>query len=144
MIYAVDSNVIIDILIDDPEFATPAINTLYQASRDGNLIACDIVWAEASSHIVDKELFKSKMAQFGISFSPMPLEASLKAGSIWNSARTTAPRHDKTMLRKTVIPDFLIGAHALECADALITRDRGFLRQWFSNLDIIDPSKQHG
>ena len=75
MTYAVDSNVIIDILIDDPEFATPAINTLYQASRDGNLIACDIVWAEASSHI---------------------------------------------------------------------PRDRGFLRQWFSNLDIIDPSKQHG
>ena len=66
MIYAVDSNVTIDILIDDPEFATPAINTLYQASRDGNLIACDIVWAEASSHIVDKELFKSKMAQFWI------------------------------------------------------------------------------
>ena len=35
---------------------------------------------------------------------------------------------------------FLIGAHALECADALITRDRGFMRKWFSDLQIIDPS----
>ena len=36
--------------------------------------------------------------------------------------------------------DFLIGAHALECADALVTRDRGFMRRWFSDLKIVDPS----
>ena len=35
----------------------------------------------------------------------------------------------------------MVGAHALEFADALITRDRGFLRKWFKALKIIDPSK---
>ena len=42
----------------------------------------------------------------------------------------------------TNIISFLVGAHALECADALITRDRGFMRQWFSGLTVIDPSAQ--
>ena len=140
MTYAVDSNVIIDVLIDDPEFATPAIDTLYRASLEGSLIACDVVWAEASSHITDKELFKSKMSEFGISFSPMTAEAALKAGSLWNDARKDQKRRERTS-RQEVIPDFLIGAHALECADALITRDRGFLRKWFKTLKIIDPSR---
>ena len=36
----------------------------------------------------------------------------------------------------------MVGAHALEFADALITRDRGFLRKWFKALKIIDPSKR--
>jgi hypothetical protein len=37
------------------------------------------------------------------------------------------------------VPDFLVGAHALERADALLTRDRGFYRRYFKGLRIIEP-----
>jgi hypothetical protein len=39
-----------------------------------------------------------------------------------------------------VIADFLIGAHAFEQADRLLTRERGFHRMAFDGLVIVDPS----
>ena len=81
------------------------------------------------------------MTALGIGFSPMPQVAALRAGEMWNRARTSQKK-TKDVPRQAFVPDFLIGAHALECADALITRDRGFLRKWFSGLRIIDPTEE--
>lgn len=140
MTYAVDSNVILDVLYDDPTFAQASIDALTRASQGGKLMACEVVWAEASSAFADASLFKTKMADFGIAFSPMTESASLRAGQIWKSARLKRKVSARNK-RQQVIPDFLIGAHALEMADALITRDRGFLRVYFDTLEIIDPAQ---
>ena len=143
MTYAVDSNVIIDILIDDPDYAPLAVEALSRASRDGNLIACDVVWAEASSHFTDKVQFRKVMSDFGIAFSAMSDSAAIKAGELWNNSRREDKRRGK-IARTAITPDFMVGAHALEFADALITRDRGFLRKWFKTLKIVNPSERSG
>jgi len=42
--------------------------------------------------------------------------------------------------RSRIVSDFLVGAHALEQADRLLTRDRGFYRTAFEDLTILDPT----
>ncbi len=135
MTYAVDTNIILDIFFDDPAYAQCDIDFLNSLSTFDDLIACDVVWAEASAAFADKAAFRRQMAAFGIAYSPMPEAAAVRAGEIWKIARRAKPAG-----RTAIIPDFLIGAHAVECADALITRDRGFTRKWFADLRICDPS----
>ena len=139
MIYALDTNVIYDILLADQEFGPSSRDFVKGISIDDSLVACDVVWAEASAGFPDKTAFTRQMAALGINFSPMPESAAIRAGEIWKKARLEAAER-KEKLRLAIVPDILVGAHALECADALITRDRGFMRRYFTKLKVIDPS----
>jgi len=140
MTYAVDSNVILDILYNDSRYAQMSIDVPTKVSAAGDLIACDVVWAEASAHFADKTKFRKAMSDFGIAFSPMSADAAIEAAELWSDSRREDKRRDKSS-RTAITPDFMVGAHAFEHADALISRDRGFLRKWFKTLKIIDPSK---
>ena len=138
MLYAIDTNVIFDILLADPVFGPASRDLLADLfDHDVSLVACDVVWAEASAGFPDKVAFRRQMSALGIGFSPLSETAAVCAGELWRNARNSM---EKPLGRQVVVPDFLIGAHAQECADALITRDRGFMRTWFADLRIVDPS----
>ena len=73
------------------------------------------------------------LAACQIVHDPLSIDAALEAARIMRGyARNKGPR-------ERVAPDFLIGAHAIKQADALVTTDAGFFRHYFDGLKVMVP-----
>ena len=136
MITAVDTNVLLDIFTNDPAFGLGSASALRNCLAEGALVACDVVWAETLSVFPTDRQIENVMAELQIAFSPTPAKAAARAGRLWRMARES-----KTPRRERVVADFLVAAHAAECADRLLTRDRGFYRAHFKGLALVDPQR---
>ena len=136
---AVDASVLLDVLAADKQFGDASREALRSAYDSGALIAGDVVWAEVRAHFTNDDSFRGAMDLLGVVFDPIPSDAACLAGRLWRQSRKRgAPRN-------RIVPDFLVGAHALYRADALLSRDRGFYRRYFAELSVVDPSRdQHG
>jgi len=134
MITALDTNVLVDVLQAVPAFGRGSIAALALAADRGSLVVCDVVWSEVSSAFDDFDEGRRILEHFGVAFSPMLPVSAERAGRSWRVYRRAGGP------RERMIADFLIAAHALEQADALLTRDRGFAQAYFGELSITDPS----
>ena len=136
MITAVDSSVILDVLTGDPGNAAASLAALRKASREGRLIVSESVIAEVRPAFETSALFEEFLGDWGLEFMPSTLRSSIRAGEMLRQMLARKKRQEGRIL-----PDFLIGAHALEHADRLLARDRGFLRDYFTELALWDPSR---
>ena len=136
MITAVDSSVILDVLTGDPGTASASLSALRKASQEGRLIVSESVVAEVRPAFESNALFEEFLGDWGLEFTPSTLRSSIRAGEMLQQMLTRKKRQEGRIL-----PDFLIGAHALEHADRLLVRDRGFLRDYFTELALWDPSR---
>ena len=135
MITAIDTNILIDIFGADPKHGIRSKDALQSCIQLGSIIACDVVWAEVTALFPRTTMAQEALKALGVGYSPLDVEASLKAGQLWKVYR------NKGGTRTRMVADFLIGAHAFHQADALLTRDRGFYRSGIPSLNIIDPSR---
>ncbi len=134
MVTAVDTNIFLDVFLDDPQYGRASFSALSKALSDGDVVASDVVWAETGAAFDDKAKFVAVMARLGVKFVPMSQNAATRAAELWRLAKSR-----KAMPPKRVVADFLVGAHAEECADCFLTRDKGFYRDYFANLNVIEP-----
>ena len=134
MITAVDTNVLIDVFRADPVHTERSAHALRKCIREGKLVVCDIVWAELAALFPSPDDLASQMASLDVGFMPMTCEAATLAGSLWHRYR------ERNSSRVRVIADFLIASHAQTQCDRLLTRDRGFYRDYFADLAVLDPT----
>lgn len=118
----------------DPDFGPLSSEAVRRCRAEGSLIACGVVWAEVAGGFHEEAAASDALSRIGVGFSPLDAETALAAGHSWAIYRQQGGA------RERVIADFLIGAHALASAERLLTRDRGFYRRYFAELDLVDPS----
>ena len=134
MVTAVDTNVLLHVFTNAPEFGLASAECLRRCLREGTVIACDVVWAETAAAFRQERALMTAMDRLGIAFSPLERPAAIQAGECWAVYRAAGGS------RERVLADFLVAAHALHQADRLLTRDRGFYRRCFKQLAVLDPS----
>jgi predicted nucleic acid-binding protein len=135
MITALDTNVLLDILTGNPEYVELSTSVLLSQASRGALIISNIVFAElAAAFHGDMGKLELFLSDAGIMRVSEIQETLALAGRNWRIYRQGGGT------RQRILPDFLIGAHAQHQADCLLTRDRGFYRNYFTGLTIIEPS----
>ena len=134
MLTALDTNVLLDILIPNEAFADCAEAALEASALDGLLVVCDIVYAEICSQFTTQKECDFFFSDNRIRVEPSNREALFMASRVWRRYRKEGGK------RARILPDFIVGAHAQAQANRLISRDRGFYRSSFPNLTVCDPS----
>jgi predicted nucleic acid-binding protein len=135
MITAVDSNILIDIIIGSEEFKPASVAALARSSMQGVVVISDIVYSEVCTAFDRREECDEFLGEFRIKTEALDPASSFIASRSWISYLKSGGK------RPRILPDFLIAAHAANQADRLLTRDRGFFRSHFPRLSVIDPSK---
>ena len=129
MTTAIDSNVLMDVVFQTEPFWSASWDRVQAASRRGPLIICDVVYAEMVPLFDAQSRLDDWLDQFGIGIEPTGREAAYLAGLRWGQYRAAGGP------RTRVLPDFLIGAHALVMADQFLTRDQGYFATYFPEIE---------
>lgn len=154
MITAVDTNIILDLLIRNSPHSFESRVALATANRQGALVVSEPVVSELAGRFLEVTQLRDFLIDTRLRMEPSHLDALHRAGVAWREytrrrgAQTACPtcgtQHSLSCTncgrslagRQHVLADFLIGAHALRHADLLLTRDRGFYGTYFPELRL--------
>jgi len=131
----VDSNVLLDLVTDDPNWADWSVAQLEAASLDGPLLMNDAVYAELAVRYASIEDLDAFLDAAGLEMAAIPRAALFLAGKVFTQYRRAGGS------RTGVLPDFFIGAHAAVGRLPLLTRDAGRYRTYFPSLQLITPER---
>ncbi|MBP2293328.1 type II toxin-antitoxin system VapC family toxin [Azospirillum rugosum] len=132
----VDTNVLLDLVTNDPVWADWSIRQLDSAAVKGPLIINDIVYAELSVGFERIEDLDDLLDEAGIAMDEIPREALFLAGKAFRRYRAAGGS------RSGVLPDFFIGAHAAVLGLPLLTRDAKRYRSYFPSVVLMAPEAQ--
>jgi len=131
----VDSNVILDIFLDDPNWADWSASTLANYCTEALFFINSIVYTEVSVGFRKIENLESALIKGGFKMLEIPKEALFLAGKSYLRYR------ENKGIRRSPLPDFYIGAQAAVLGLELITRDVTRYRTYFPTVKLICPER---
>ena len=134
----IDTNVLLDIVSADPIWSAWSERKVILAARDGEAVVNVVVIAEMSRGFGTVDEITGILSGLTIDIVGLDHHAAFVAGKRFAAYRQQ--RQDKRTGR--VLPDFLIGAHALMLGRTLVTRDTAIYRAYFPDLTLITPETQ--
>lgn len=129
----VDTNVILDVIKDDEEWADWSGAMMAEAAEQSGLVINPIIYAELSANFLTIEEVEDVLPAEYFIRAPLPWEAAFLAAKCFEKYR----KRGGTKVRP--LPDFFIGAHAAIADLTLLTRDARRYRTYFPKLRIIAP-----
>jgi predicted nucleic acid-binding protein len=129
-----DSNVLLDLMTEDPRWFSWSANALANAAESLRLVINPIIYAEVSIRYSQIEDLDAALPKAMIDREPVPYEAAFLAGKAFRVYR----RRGGT--KRSTFPDFFIGAHASIAGYSLLTRDATRYRTYFPKLALIAPN----
>jgi predicted nucleic acid-binding protein len=129
----VDTNVILDVVENDPNWADWSQQALEAASLREPLCINPIIYAELSMAFARIEELDAVVSEAGLVVEQFPPEALFLAGKAFLRYR------ERKGAKTNVLPDFLIGAHAAIARHPILTRDVDRYRSYFPTVDLITP-----
>ena len=129
----VDSCVLIDVLADDAQWAEWSLEKLDLLGQQAPLVINPLILAEISPRFDRAADLEAALAQLPIKREALPWDAAYLAGQAFKIYRTASGA------KRSPMPDFYIGAHALVGNMRLLTRDAVRFQTYFPKLNIISP-----
>jgi predicted nucleic acid-binding protein len=130
----VDTDVLIDILSNDPNWRAWSQRLLENRGSEGPLLINDIVYAELSARFTSEEQLDAEISELNVVLQRLPKPALFLAGQAYERYRRAGGT------RTGVLPDFFIGAHAQIARWPLLTRDVRRYRTYFPDVELIMPT----
>ncbi len=130
----VDTNVLVDVLEDDPDWADWSVAQLKAQSTVHRLAINPVIYAELSLTFETFEVLDSVLDSMGIRMIEIPKPALFLAGKAFVQYRRSGG------VKANVLGDFFIGAHAAVAGLPVLTRDARRYRTYFPTVKLITPT----
>jgi len=130
----VDTNVLVDVLEDDPEWADWSIGQLRAQSKIHRLAINPIIYSELSLTFSTVEALDRTIDDMGLTIIEIPRPALFLAGKAFVRYRRRGGK------KNNVLADFFIGAHAAVAGYPVLTRDTQRYASYFSGVSLVSPA----
>ncbi len=134
----VDTNVLLDVVVDHPQWADWSQQQLETAASRDRLVINAVIYAELSIGFRRIEEVEAVLTRTQIGVEEIPREALFLAGKAFQRYKARGGT------RTSVLPDFFIGAHAAVAGIPLLTRDVRRYADYFPKLELLAPEKGRG
>lgn len=134
----VDTNVLIDVLENDADWADWSLKQLRALAQVHDLIINPVIYAELSLAFKTVEALDKAVEKMGLTLHELPRPALFLAGKAFVRYRREGGK------KSNVLADFFIGAHAAVNGYSILTRDARRYSSYFTGVTLITPDAARG